>query len=231
MVTDKQDPPSRTPTQEIVIAEDAAAATTVTAPLIEEPRPRPNVQAATLHAFPYGDDAWTELEFEGEHVEVLNVAYGSPKKYPTAYHAAMELGAALHTWGQHLVMVKLTVEEHDEPKPCPKTGNLAETAGSIGDDGIEIDFGGACPVQGDGTVDGHPCYYRSRGTGWQFAIWEQGVTQEQIDGPEAAAPIWEYSDDPYAFPDGGWIAASESIDNIRHAVAEFRLRRQTGPEP
>ncbi len=90
------------------------------------------------------------------------------------------------------------------------------THGSIDDDGIRIEFGGFCPVQGYGTVDGHPCYYRARGEGWRFELYEIGA--EILKNP----PMWQYAARPYMFPDGGWLNAEESISNIRLAVAVFR---------
>lgn len=55
------------------------------------------------------------------------------------------------------------------PAPAPNQGlldALATTAGQAIGEGYEIDFGGACPVQGTGLVDGHEAYYRARGDRW-----------------------------------------------------------------
>lgn len=40
--------------------------------------------------------------------------------------------------------------------------DLGETSGHLYEGGLEIEFGGACPVQGDGELDGHPCSRVSR---------------------------------------------------------------------
>lgn len=90
------------------------------------------------------------------------------------------------------------------------------TCGSVDDDGIDIQFSGACPVQGEGTVDGREVYYRSRGEGWQFHVAAPG--SEDALGDEA----WEYTEHPYFFPDGGWVDASVSRACIRKAVAKWR---------
>lgn len=86
-----------------------------------------------------------------------------------------------------------------------------ETYGRIlGEDGIKIEWGGMCPVQGTGHVDGKTIYYRARGMGWSVDIAE--------DTPEA----WSYEEAQYIWPDGGWLQASVSAANIRKAVAKWR---------
>lgn len=96
-----------------------------------------------------------------------------------------------------------------------KTAPYAETKGSICcEDGLEIDFGGACPVQGDGTIDGRACYYRSRGEGWQFHVAREG-TDDLFNG-------WHYEESPYFWPEGGWVSADVSRVCIRRAVEAWR---------
>lgn len=50
-----------------------------------------------------------------------------------------------------------------------------DTDGVAAGEGYEVTFGGGCPVQGDGVVDGFPCYYRSRGAGWSFSVYPVGT--------------------------------------------------------
>lgn len=186
--------------------------------------PKPVVTMVSIHSWPYGDDKWIEVCFEGEHVHVLNVAYGQPSRSESIARAAIDVGAALNAWGVITSGLGVSFVEHDDPKREPRLGDFADTHGRIDDDGIEIEFGGAVPVQGNGEVDRHTCYYRSRGRGWSFAVWARGVTLHQIDH-EGTEPIFEYGEDPYAFPDGGWVHREESIDNIRRAVVLFRARK------
>lgn len=70
------------------------------------------------------------------------------------------------------------------------------------------------------TVDGLPCYYRSRGEGWQFhvASWP--------DGDALAEDAWVYSERPYFFPQGGWVSPEVSRECIRRAVSLYRAGRQ-----
>ena len=95
-------------------------------------------------------------------------------------------------------------------------GKYEDTCGSVDDDGIDLPFGGACPVQGDGEVDGRIVYYRSRGEGWQFHV--APVGSDDV----FAADAWEYGERPYFFPDGGWVPASISQSCIRKAIAKWR---------
>lgn len=97
-----------------------------------------------------------------------------------------------------------------------KMGNLDATKGCLHEGGIDVEFGGACPVQGDGEVDGRVVYYRSRGIGWTFSV--------APDGSEDAlgANCWEYAEDKYHWPQGGWVHADVSRECIRRAVSEWR---------
>ena len=97
--------------------------------------------------------------------------------------------------------------------------------GSIHSEGIDVEWGGACPVQGDGsataidrTEDGipvtHQFYYRARGASWSVEF----------------AGGFVYEESPYIWPDGGWLGAEENERNIRLAVAKWREHlRAKGP--
>lgn len=91
-----------------------------------------------------------------------------------------------------------------------------DTCGSIDEPGLSIAWSGMCPVQGDGDVDGRVCYYRSRGDGWQFSVAAPGSDDALADD------AWEYAEDPYIWPAGGYVAAAVSERCIRKAVAAFR---------
>lgn len=41
---------------------------------------------------------------------------------------------------------------------------------SIVGQGLQVFWGGNCPVQAEGRVDGLPCYFRARGESWQFCV-------------------------------------------------------------
>lgn len=81
--------------------------------------------------------------------------------------------------------------------------------------GVTVEYGGACPVQGYGQVDGFLCYYRSRGEGWQFHVYREGVELFEDD-------VFVVSERKYHFPDGGWVAPEVSNRCIARAVLAFR---------
>jgi hypothetical protein len=105
-----------------------------------------------------------------------------------------------------------------------ETGGYDGTFGLYEAEGVSVAFGGAVPIQGDGEVDGHPCYYRSRGEGWSFEVYARGADVSR----ELPDPIWEYGERRYFFPFGGWVTARVSMACIARAVAKFRERGSRG---
>jgi hypothetical protein len=97
-----------------------------------------------------------------------------------------------------------------------KKGSLDETHGEIVEDGVNIQFGGACPVQGDGVVDGRDVYYRSRGIGWSFSVAPEG--SDDALGPNT----WDFEEHKYFWPDGGWVHADVTRECILRAVGAWR---------
>jgi hypothetical protein len=102
-----------------------------------------------------------------------------------------------------------------------KNEGLDGTQGALYEAGIEIDWSGACPVQGEGIIDDYPCYYRSRGECWEFEVFPLGTDLKQHPWPES---IWYYDECPYIWPDGGWVTAKVSEQCIRKAARMFRDR-------
>jgi hypothetical protein len=100
-----------------------------------------------------------------------------------------------------------------------KNQGLEGTRGALNVEGIDIEWGGACPVQGEGTVDGYPCYYRSRGECWEIEVFPIGTDLEKTPWPDS---VWYYDECPYIWPDGGWVPAQVSEQCIRKAVQLFR---------
>lgn len=75
------------------------------------------------------------------------------------------------------------------------------------------DLGGCCPVQGEGTVNGHPFYFRARGNRWAMGIGGEDPVMQ---------PLWymdqPYGDEPYA---AGYMPLSEAEAFIRSAAAKW----------
>jgi hypothetical protein len=100
-------------------------------------------------------------------------------------------------------------------RPVEMAG-FEKTAGEIVEYGLEISWGGACPVHGEGLVDGRACDYRSRGESWSFSVY-RGPKSEDME-----IPTWEHAERPYLFPQGGWVAPYISEACIRRAVSLWR---------
>lgn len=103
---------------------------------------------------------------------------------------------------------------------------LSTTRGLAEGDGYSLDVGGACPVQGWGEVDRHPCYFRARGECWQFEVYAMGVDPRD----DAADPIWQHeADDEVSDPGGqfcaSWMTIGASRECIAAAVALWRARK------
>lgn len=105
----------------------------------------------------------------------------------------------------------------------PPIGGLADTAGLLDLEGIFVRWGGACPVQGEGVIDGYPVYYRSRGEWWSAEFFAPGT---DISGDLPGYPVFDTDHRDYIGYDGGWIAASESRRNLILAAEEFRAWRK-----
>lgn len=105
-------------------------------------------------------------------------------------------------------------------------GTYKGTAGALYEDSIDIAWSGACPVQGWGFVDGHICYYRSRGEGWEFNVAAKPGGNPNDEAEMQAVfdeGAWAYSEQPYIHPDGGWVSSSVSERCIRKAIAKWRV--------
>jgi hypothetical protein len=75
---------------------------------------------------------------------------------------------------------------------------------------IVIDMlGGNCPVQGEGTINGKPFYFWSRGASWALNIGGADVV---------ADPEWRHVEGYGTWPDAGWITAAEARTFIEAAA-------------
>lgn len=99
-------------------------------------------------------------------------------------------------------------------------------------DNIVIDrLGGLCPVQAEGTIDGVPFYFRSRGEHWSIEIGEGNtakVVEALTGGGEAtredveARPVWRY-EEPYGqWPEAGYLDAEQARAFIQKGAEIWR---------
>ena len=147
---------------------------------------------------------------------------GSPDRPDPLYRASFKLGGTVQNLS--LFANPFAVVEQPAARDAPKAGNLDETCGEIHEDGLDLHFYGACPVQGMGTLDGRVCYYRARGTGWRLSVWAAGVDIADDGLPEPDEEWFHGDRECYAFPDGGWLHRDVSLANLRTALAAWRAR-------
>jgi hypothetical protein len=138
-------------------------------------------------------------------VELRLQTFGGLRKQPWWARPIHLLGDAIY-WARRRLQGARPIE----------LGKLGETHGFIEEPALSIAWGGVCPVQGDGVIDGRPCYYRSRGEGWQLYIAADGSDEPLADD------AWIYSESRYFTPDGGYVASGVSERCIRKAALLFR---------
>ena len=80
--------------------------------------------------------------------------------------------------------------------------------------------GGNCPVQGYGTVNGKPFYFRARGEDWSMCVGDSS-------GDLILEPDWyfeqPYGDEPFS---AGWMTETEARAFIQQAAERYMLERQ-----
>lgn len=187
------------------------------------------INIAELHfdVWPYGDGWWVERHavarepFDATHLHNLNMYIGEPWRFEDVHTAVLRTASAIHRMA-FVDSAKAIVHVHEDQRKAPKCGTFDETCGSISAEGVTFRIGGACPVQGYGTVHGHPAYYRARGRGWSLEVYSVGTDPESDD---RLSPIWYVKESPYAFPDGGWLHYEESRRNILKAADAFAATR------
>lgn len=88
-----------------------------------------------------------------------------------------------------------------------------------GYDLVVTGIGGNCPVQGYGTVNGKPFYFRARGDSWRMNI----GGEDNITDPE-----WSYGEDYGTGPyDAGWMTEEEARVFIRQSAEKFAAGHPT----
>jgi hypothetical protein len=107
-----------------------------------------------------------------------------------------------------------------EDAPCDRAG-----------DGWSGSIGGACPLQGEGFVDGLPWYFRARGESWSFGVAAapdgDPVAAGYRDAPSGAFYVEGDAEGEQMFA-GSWMPYSEAWRHIEASVAAFRAR-EVGP--
>ena len=81
-------------------------------------------------------------------------------------------------------------------------------------------IGGNCPVQGEGTIDGHPWYFRARGEYWTIDI-IQDPNKDPLDVGDVDCPGWHDEGRYGDWPSAGWMTDDEAWRFIEVAMAGF----------
>lgn len=91
---------------------------------------------------------------------------------------------------------------------------------------VVIDMlGGQCPVQGKGTVNGVPFYFRARGEDWSFSVGDDPV-DVSCGFSEGFRYEEEYGEAPFA---ASWMPVEEARAFILSAAARYVVSLTPGP--
>lgn len=83
--------------------------------------------------------------------------------------------------------------------------------------GVTVDtFGGACPVQGEGSIDGLFWYFRARGEHWQFHV---AKDRGHLFKNDIFYCDIEWPDETFA---AGWMHPDDAARCLALAVALYR---------
>lgn len=85
---------------------------------------------------------------------------------------------------------------------------------------IDVVTCGACPVQSEGTVDGHPIYFRARHDAWTLDIGQKGGDPHKSRWDEE--PGWQVFGDYGGTFDAGWMSGKHSRQCFLAAVESWR---------
>lgn len=89
--------------------------------------------------------------------------------------------------------------------------------------GYVLDWiGGFCPVQAEGSIDGHPLYFRARGSRWSLTI---GTDNGR------APPLFGYLENWGKWPEAGYMEEEVALEMIDRAVGIYRDSKPTPVSP
>lgn len=88
----------------------------------------------------------------------------------------------------------------------------------------------AAPVQAEGTLEGHPFYFRSRGDQWAFSVSEEPALDPVfIDSAESAAGRGYYAEGQYG-ASGSYAASYMPLAEARELISECARRYRADRE-
>lgn len=77
-------------------------------------------------------------------------------------------------------------------------------------------FGGSCPVQAEGSIDGHPLYFRARGSQWSLEIGDTSGNEP---------PLFWHVEDWGTWPEAGHMPDEVAFEMIDKAVEAYRQKK------
>lgn len=88
-------------------------------------------------------------------------------------------------------------------------------------DGLTVRFYGACPVQGDGMVDGVPLYFRARYSGWSVRIGE-ALKEDEWDDEKMWVSRGKWGDDSGV--EAGFMPYEVALEFLKREIQEWRAK-------
>ncbi|OWO89704.1 hypothetical protein B5E41_30150 [Rhizobium esperanzae] len=94
--------------------------------------------------------------------------------------------------------------------------------------GYILDYlGGSVPVQGEGTIDGLPFYFRARGGQWSLEIGRDA----NLPWDDIQVPVWWHVEEWGTWPEAGYMPEDVALAMIDKAVALYREQKPTRITP
>ena len=143
---------------------------------------------------------------------------GSPHRRSTSYSCRLRWAKRyVRAWRDDAYQKKLDrAPRHHGPSDF---WEQAREHGSKAGNGWEGQLGGACPVQGEGTVDGLEWYFRARGESWSFEVFRPGG----FEGLPVQDVVFDRSGETFGGPySASWIGAKHAWSLIRTCINEWR---------
>lgn len=118
----------------------------------------------------------------------------------------------------------------------PPVNRESETMDDLGTEwehdgeGWSMSTGGACPVQGEGLIDGRAAYFRARGQSWSLRVaFDADADPVRVGGGPDGVRGW-YADGLYGGRfDASWMPAAHSRAIVEACVVAIRGAATPGP--
>jgi len=86
-------------------------------------------------------------------------------------------------------------------------------------------FGGKCPVQGEGKIGDAYWYFRARGARWSITV---ATTEDEAVWPREGEPLYHHEEPFGEWPEAGWMSDEMAIAFIVRELGKYREGRKLG---